>query len=123
MTAPKLRVSFYYVGDLEKAAQAYSTLLEISPFYKDKDWVRFHLDGGDLALHLNEELPETSKYQPMQFGAAVSFTVQDIGATIKSTLESGFHQIGEVQDLPYGKQAQLRDPWGKRLSLVEPKEK
>ncbi|MCL5097370.1 MAG: VOC family protein [Candidatus Omnitrophica bacterium] len=117
----KLRVSFYYVGDLKKAAQAYLNFLGLSPSYADEDWVRFQLEGGDLALHLNEELPETSEFRQMQTGAVVSFTVQDLQTTLQRAEGSGFHQVGEIRDLPYGRQVQLRDPWGNRLSLVEPK--
>jgi len=119
--AVKLRVSFYYVGDLTKATRAYSAFLGVTPFYEDKDWVRFHLEGGDLALHRNEGLAETAAHQPIQFGAVISFTVQDIQATLKSAMDNGFHLVGDVQDFPYGKQVELRDPWGNRLSLVEPK--
>lgn len=119
--ALKLRVSFYYVGDLTKATRAYSAFLEITPFYQDKDWVRFHLEGGDLALHLNEALPETVEHQVIQFGSVVSFTVENMQETLKSAKDNGFHQVGDVQDLAYGQQVQLRDPWGNRLSVVEPK--
>lgn len=117
----KLRVSFYYIGNIRKAIRVYSKFLGISPVYADKDWVRFHLEGGDLALHLNEDLSETSRHDPVQYGAVVSLTVENLQSALQLAKDCGFSQVGETHDLPYGTQAQIRDPWANRLSLVETK--
>ena len=116
----KLRVAFYYAGDLHKAAHVYSTLLGTSPIYADNDWVRFHLDGGDLALHHDPSLSEVETVEPIRYGAVVSLSVSDINATLALAQVSGFRQIGEIEVQPYGKQAHIRDPWGNRLSLIQP---
>jgi hypothetical protein len=51
----------------------------------------------------------------------VSLTVENILAFLDSARGLGFTTVGDTQDLPYGLQAQLRDPWGNRLSILEPK--
>jgi predicted enzyme related to lactoylglutathione lyase len=51
----------------------------------------------------------------------VSLTVEDIRAFLELARDLGFIVIGDTQDLPYGLQAELRDPWGNRLSVLEPK--
>jgi extradiol dioxygenase family protein len=116
----QLGVSFYYVGDIPKATRAYSGFLQCNPVYSDQDWVRFHLDGGNLALHLNPDLAKTEENAPIKFGAVVSITVNDIQQAITRACKQGFRLVGEVQVQPYGKQAEIRDPWGNRLSLLEP---
>lgn len=117
----KLRVSFYYVGSIEKATRLYSKFLDLSPAYADRGWVLFHLEGGDLALHLNEDLAETVTQDAVKYGAVVSLTVDDLPSALQLAKDSGFRPVGEPQDLAYGAQAHIRDPWGNRLSLVEPK--
>jgi len=51
----------------------------------------------------------------------VSLTVEDIHAFLELAQDLGFITIGDTLDLPYGLQTQLRDPWGNRLSVLEPK--
>ncbi|MGH2375243.1 MAG: VOC family protein [bacterium] len=114
----KIGVSFYYVGDIHKATRIYSSFLGTSPSSLDEDWVRFHLDGGDLALHLDTAIKETSSVEPVRFGAVVSITVDDITTSLNRACEAGFTQVGEVQHQAYGDQAQIRDPWGNRLSIL-----
>ena len=118
----KVRLSFYYVGELQKATEAYTKFLGSPPIYSDKDWVRFHLEGGNLALHRNEELPVTTLHEPVCYGAIVSLTIEDMDEVLRLANECGFTQVGEIQNFSYGAQAQIRDAWGNRLSLVEPKE-
>ena len=118
----KIGVCFYYVGDLTAATDQYSRLLESKPAFADEDWVRFELSGGNLALHLDVNLPRTEAAEPVQYGAVVSLTVDDMRDFMARAHECGFRQIREVEDLPYGLQSQLRDPWGNRLSVVQPKE-
>lgn len=118
----KVGVSFYYVGDIQRAADLYSRLLETNPFFTSDDWLRFHLDGGDLALHLDPDLPPATAFEPVKYDAVVSLTVEDIHAFLQRAQDLGFTTTGEVQAQSYGLQAQIRDPWGNRLSVLEPKE-
>jgi len=117
----KIGVSFYYIGDINRATDLYSRLFDSTPFSADEDWVRFHLEGGDIALHLDPGLQPTTAAEPVRFGAIVSLTVEDIHAFLELAQDLGFITIGDTLDLPYGLQAQLRDPWGNRLSVLEPK--
>ncbi|MGQ0550881.1 MAG: VOC family protein, partial [Armatimonadota bacterium] len=64
---------------------------------------------------------ETSSLAPVRFGAVVSITVDDITKSLNVASQAGFTQVGEVQHQPYGDQAQIRDPWGNRLSILAPK--
>lgn len=117
----KVGVSFYYVGDLKVAVAAYSSFLSTSPSYADDNWARFDLEGSALALHLDPKLPPTRVPQAVRYGAIVSLTVENIHAALQAAEDSGFTVVGEVQDLPYGLQAEIRDPWGNRLSVLQPK--
>ncbi len=118
----KVGVSFYYVGDITWATRIYSALLSTEPSYGDKDWVRFHLEGGDIALHLDPAVQPTNGPGPVRYGAVVSLTVDRIDSFLDLASSLGFTIVGRVQDLPYGRQAQLRDPWGNRLSVLQPNE-
>jgi hypothetical protein len=60
----KIGVSFYYVGDIDRASDLYSRLLGIKPVYTDGDWVRFHLEGGDIAFHLDPGLRTATAAEP-----------------------------------------------------------
>jgi predicted enzyme related to lactoylglutathione lyase len=117
----KVGVSFYYVGDLKAAVEAYSSLLGTNPSYADDDWARFDLEGSALALHLHPELPRTKTPQAVRYGAIVSLTVEDIRAFLQAAEDSGFNVVGGIQDLPHGLQAEIRDAWGNRLSVLQPK--
>lgn len=119
----KLDVSFYYVGNIEKATEMYSKFLGKKPVYADDDWVRFELDGGNLALHLNENLEETSSEASVRYGATVSFSVHDIQETVDLARQTGFDLVGKIREQPFGKLAELRDSWGNRISLLEPPKK
>jgi extradiol dioxygenase family protein len=118
--AVQIGVSYYYVGNIEEAVKMYSHFLGCDPSIRERDWVRYHLDGGDLALHLNPDLPRTDAEAPMKYGAVVSFTVPDIQQALVRATQHGFRQPAEVQLAPYGKLAELRDPWGNRIALIEP---
>ena len=117
----KIGVSFYYVGDLPEATKLYSVLLGASPAYADDDWARFNIEGSALGLHLDADLPRTTRSDPVQYGAVVSLSVESIHDFVDLSRSLGFTMIGEVEDLPYGLQAHLRDPWGNRLSVTQPK--
>ena len=117
----KVGVSFYYIGDINRATNLYARLFGSAPSYADEDWVRFHLEGGDIALHLDPNLQATTAAEPVRFGAVISLTVEDIHAFLQLAQDLSFITIGDVLVLPYGLQAQLRDPWGNRLSILQPK--
>ena len=117
----KIGVIFYYVGDLQVAINAYSVILGTAPSDIDRDWARFKLEGSDLAVHLNPDLPRIKTSHPVKYGAVASLSVEAIHDFLALAEEAGFIGAGEVQDLPYGLQAQIRDPWGNRLSVLQPK--
>jgi predicted enzyme related to lactoylglutathione lyase len=118
----RLRVTFYYVGDLVAATEAYSKLLGLSPYYSDEDWVRFRLDGGDLALHLDASLLPHTRPGPVLHGAVASLSVDDIGVILEIAQHAGFQLHGDVQTLPYGMQARILDLWGNHISILQPME-
>ncbi len=118
----KLGVSFYYVGHIQKATEMYSRFLGVQPAYADDDWVKFHLEGGDLALHYHPNLQETKESTSPKYGATVSFSVPEIHQALAHATECGFNQVGTVDEQPFGKLANIQDPWGNRISLFEPSE-
>jgi len=63
----------------------------------------------------------TKTPQAVRYGAIVSLTVEDIRAFLQAAADSGFTVVSEIQDLPDGLQAEIRDAWGNRLSVLQPK--
>jgi len=116
----KLGVSFYYVGDTKKGTEIYRHFLGVKPTYADGHWAQFHLEGGDLALHHQSNLAETAENHPVRGGAIVSFTVPDIQEALVRARESGFRQVGSIDVQPFGSLANVRDPWGNHISLLQP---
>lgn len=116
----KIGVTYYYVGNLHKAKEIYSRFLGVEPVYADEDWARYEIAGGALALHYLPDLKEVEEIKQDRGGAMLSFTVTDIHNIITLAKESGFRQVREVDEQPFGKLSSIQDPWGNRLSLLEP---
>ncbi|MBI2845083.1 MAG: VOC family protein [Chloroflexi bacterium] len=116
----KIGVTFYYVGDLQKAKGVYSRFLGVEPVYADEDWARYEITGGSLALHYLPELKEIEEIKQERGGAVLSLTVSDIQSTLARAKASGFRQVREVDERPFGKLSSIQDPWGNRISLLEP---
>jgi hypothetical protein len=116
----KVSVIFYYVGHLQAGINAYSVLLGTAPSYADEGWARFNIEGSDLAIHLDPSLPRIATSDPVKYGAVVSLSVEAIHDFLALAKEAGFISVGEVQNLPYGLQAQIRDPSGNRLTVLQP---
>ncbi len=50
---------------------------------------------------------------------AVTFSVADVDAAVEKTTSAGGAAMGPAQDSPYGRMAQLQDPWGATFGAID----
>lgn len=118
-SAIKIDVTYYYVEDIQKAEDIYARFLGVQPVYANEDWARYEIAAGAVALHYLPDIKEVVEIK-QERGGTLSFTVSDIQSTLSRAKESGFRQVGDVDEESFGKLASLRDPWDNHISLIEP---
>lgn len=124
----RVGVSFHYVGDMTRARSMYERLFAKAPEHGDDIWVQFQLDETTFALHLDPALAAEgsateggSLAGARNGGAVVSFyEAEGFEAALERAIAAGFRQLGAVTDQPFGKLANLVDPWGNRFSVIRP---
>lgn len=103
---------FYRVEDMDAAVRFYTEVLGFGLKLRDGDrWATFDVGGATLAVEAGAPGGPG--------GATVSLRVQDIYTVVQDLRPSGA-TVGDVDEGPHERRAQLTDPAGNQLVLYEP---
>jgi len=115
------------VSDLDRAVDFYTRALGLKVGRRfDSAWVE--LIGASSALDLlanpsgTESYPAASSqrdYRRHWTPVHLDFVVKDLDAAVKRAVEAGATLDREIQNRPYGRMANLADPFGHGLCLLE----
>jgi len=108
-----LRTAVYYVHDIQKARDWYSSVLGQQPYFDEPFYVGFNVAGFELGLHPDEG---RSKGE----GHAAYWGVDNAETALQKLLELGATENEGVQDVGGGiKVATVKDPFGNVLGIIE----
>ena len=110
-----LRTAVYYVSDIQKGRDWYSSILGFPPYFDEPFYVGFNVAGYELGLQPTEgeEIVQSSK-------AAVYWGVESCEAALKALLAKGATANEDVQDVGGGiKVASVTDPFGNIFGVIE----
>jgi predicted enzyme related to lactoylglutathione lyase len=110
-----LATVIYYVPDLTRATEWYSTAFGQRPYFDQPFYVGFNIAGYELGLQPSDA------DSPAGPGGSMSYwRVPDIGAAVAHFTASGATLHEQVQDVGEGiKVASVRDPFGNTIGLIE----
>jgi catechol 2,3-dioxygenase-like lactoylglutathione lyase family enzyme len=104
---------FYRTLDMDAAVRFYTEVLGFGLKLRDGDhWAAFDAGGTTLAIEGG------SPGGPG--GATVSLRVEGL-ASVVDDLRSKGAEVGQIEEGPHERKAQLRDPAGNQLVLYEPR--
>ena len=107
-----LRTVIYHVGDLAKAKEWYSKMLEQKPYFDQPFYVGFSVGGFELGL-----VPD-GKSGPG--GSVAYWGVADAEAEVKRLVSLGGTVREELMDVGEGiKVAVVANPFGNSLGIIE----
>jgi len=109
-----LRTAAYYVPDIAKARDWYSSILGFAPYFDQPFYVGFNVAGYELGLQPSE--PSANKTE-----AVVAYWgVEDAHASLAYLLERGATLNEAVQDVGENiKVATVKDPFGNVFGIIE----
>jgi len=108
-----LRTAVYYVDDMPKARDWYSSILGIAPYFDEPFYVGFNIGGFELGLHPNEG---KSKGE----GQVAYWGVEDADSAFQRLIQLGAIAHDNVQDVGGGiKVASVKDPFGNVFGVIE----
>jgi predicted enzyme related to lactoylglutathione lyase len=108
-----LRTTVYYVDDLGKAREWYSSVLGIEPYFDQPFYVGFNVGGCELGLHPDEGKPKGE-------GHVAYWGVADAAGSLQRLLDQGATNHEDLQDVGGGiKVAAVKDPFGNILGIIE----
>jgi catechol 2,3-dioxygenase-like lactoylglutathione lyase family enzyme len=108
-----LRTAVYYVEDMQKARDWYTSVLGQPPYFDEPFYVGFNVGGFELGLHPAEG---RSKGE----GHAAYWGVDNAETALQKLLELGATENEGVQDVGGGiKVATVKDPFGNVLGIIE----
>ena len=108
-----LRTAVYYVGDMQKARDWYSSILGQQPYFDEPFYVGFNVSGFELGLHPDEGRKKGE-------GHAAYWGVDNADIALQKLLELGATENEGVQDVGGGiKVATVKDPFGNVLGIIE----
>jgi len=110
-----LRTVVYYVDDLSKARDWYSSVLGFGPYFDEPFYVGFNVGGFELGLHPREgEAPSGSD------GSTAYWGVDNAESAWQRLLGLGATKLQDVQDVGQGiKVAAVKDPFGNTFGIIE----
>ena len=110
-----LRTVAYYVADIEKGRDWYSSILGFAPYFDQPFYVGFNVGGYELGLQPTEAEPGKKAD-----GVVAYWGVDDAAAALKRLLEQGATLNEDVQDVGQGiKVATVKDPFGNTFGVIE----
>lgn len=108
-----LRTAVYYVTDVARARDWYSSVLGIEPYFDEPFYVGFNVGGYELGLHPDEGKPKGE-------GHVAYWGVENAEQSLARLLEFGATRHEDVQDVGGDiKVATVKDPFGNVLGLIE----
>ena len=108
-----LRTVVYYVNDIAKAKDWYSSILGVEPYFDEAFYVGFNVGGFELGLHPDEG-------RPNGLGHVAFWGVEDAASSLKRLLELGATPHEDLQDVGGEiKVASVKDPFGNVLGVIE----
>lgn len=113
---------YYYVSDMKRSEVFYSEVLGFSKMFGDEYWTQFDCFGLSLALHQTDtKIPQAPEGEDHRHagGAVLTLKVENLEETVEALRQKGA-KIGPIRDEPWGKLADLEDPDGNLLNLMEP---
>ncbi|HKR58396.1 MAG TPA: VOC family protein [Pyrinomonadaceae bacterium] len=109
-----LRTAVYYVNDIEKGKQWYSSILGFLPYFDQPFYVGFNVAGYELGLQPEEGSIVRANH------AATYWGVESCEAALKHLLAKGAAANEDVQDVGGGiKVASVKDPFGNIFGVIE----
>jgi predicted enzyme related to lactoylglutathione lyase len=100
------------VEDPEAAAVYYSDIFGLRRLWQDETSVGlgFPETDAEVVLHRNPEIPS-----PLE----VHYLVDDVVCSVRALRENGCTVLAEPFDIPIGKCAVVRDPFGTSLGILD----
>lgn len=110
-----LRTAIYYVDDLTKAKEWYTTVLGFGPYFDEPFYVGFNVGGYELGLH-----PREANAAGKSDGVVAYWGVENAEAAWQRLLELGATKHEEIQEVGGGiKVATVNDPFGNPFGIIE----
>ena len=110
-----LRTAAYYVSDIAKGRDWYSSILGFAPYFDQPFYVGFNVGGYELGLQPSEAEPANKAK-----GVVAYWGVADAAAALKHLLEHGATLNEAVQDVGENiKVATVKDPFGNIFGVIE----
>ena len=110
-----LRTAAYYVDDIERAKDWYSSILGFKPYFDEPFYVGYNVAGYELGL-----VPGEGKSAGKGEGVVAYWGVESAEAALKRVLELGATKHEDVQDVGGRiKVATVKDPFGNIFGIIE----
>ena len=110
-----LRTAAYYVSDIARGRNWYSSILGLQPYFDQPFYVGFNVAGYELGLQPTEAEPANKAE-----GVVVYWGVADAAAALKHLLEHGATLHEDVQDVGGDiKVATVKDPFGNIFGVIQ----
>lgn len=110
-----LRTAAYYVSDIEKGRDWYSSILGFAPYFDQPFYVGFNVGGYELGLQ-----PSETESANKAEGVVAYWGVADAAAALAHLIEKGAALHEDVQDVGEGiKVATVKDPFGNIFGVIE----
>ena len=109
-----LRTAAYYVPDIAKARDWYSSILGFAPYFDEPFYVGFNVGGYELGLQPSEGSENRTEAVVAYWG------VEDANVSLAYLLERGATLNEAVQDVGENiKVATVKDPFGNVFGIIE----
>jgi predicted enzyme related to lactoylglutathione lyase len=110
-----LRTAIYYVDDINKAKEWYTSILGLPPYFDEPFYVGFNVGGYELGLH-----PNAAEAAAKVAGVVPYWGVENAEAALARLLELGASKHEGVQDVGGGiKVATVKDPFANLFGIIE----
>jgi len=113
----RLRSAIAPVADLAAARDWYAGWLGIEPYFDESFYVGFDVNGFELGLH-----PDAEGHRAGREGGVAYWKTPDLEAEWNDLIARGATALNPPRDVGGGvRVAQVRDPFGNAIGLIEEK--